>query len=65
MDATLKLFLENKMSQVQTVEIFNVLKTTNVRAAHASNAQTKKTLVTLLVIYLKIINMCHILFLCY
>lgn len=54
MDATLKLFLENKMSQVQTVEIFNVPKTTNVRAARASNAQTKKTLVTLLVIYLKI-----------
>lgn len=54
MDATLKLFLENKMTRVQAVEIFNVPKTTNARTAHASNAQTKKTSVTLLVTYLKI-----------
>lgn len=49
----LKLLLENKMTQRQAAEVFNVT-TTNVKARHTSNAQTTKILIMSLTIYVKI-----------
>lgn len=54
MNAALKLLFENKMTQRQVVEAFDVPKTTSAKAGKMSNAQTKKILIILLVVYVKI-----------
>lgn len=47
MNATSKLFLENKIIQRKSTEAFNVTKMTNVKAGH-------EILIILLVVYVKI-----------
>lgn len=54
MNAALKLLLENKMTQKQAAKAFNALNRTNVKAGSTSNAPTKKILITLLVVNVKI-----------
>lgn len=50
----MKLLLENKMTQKQAAKAFNALNTTYAKAARTSNAPTKKILITLLVVNVKI-----------